>query len=124
ETVEDEVDEIESGVEDQRGPYAEDVVAAVEGTRGDVETTRWAAEGREELRTAVEDAIAGVNDAIGASLSLADGEGEVGDEVSESGDDGESAGDADADEEIDALVATLDRIERAVEEAGLDPDED
>ncbi|WP_290817139.1 HEAT repeat domain-containing protein [Halovivax sp.] len=101
EELENDLDDVESGVADQRGPYAEDVIDEVESAAGDVESTRWTEEGREELREVVGIALAEISEILGTSLSLADDE-----------------------ELVDALVETLERVGTEIDEAGLDPDTD
>ncbi|MFC6717534.1 HEAT repeat domain-containing protein [Natrialbaceae archaeon GCM10025810] len=102
--IEGEADDLESDLEDQRGPYAEDVVGEITGASGQITGTRWTEEGKAELIDAVEDFLATVNDILGSDLEL-------------------ETGDADADAP-DQLAAGLEDATDAVEGADLDPDED
>ena len=101
EELEDALDDVEDGIADQRGPYAEDVIDEVDSASTDVETTRWTEEGREELREVISSALEEINAILDTSLSLADDE-----------------------DLLDALVSTLERVGTEVDEAALDPDDD
>ena len=99
--LEDALDDVESGIEDQRGPYAEDVVADVEEASETIESTRWAEEGHDELRAVVAEALESINEVMGTSLTLAEDESLV-----------------------DRLVATLERVGTEIDEADYHPDDD
>ncbi|WP_353633508.1 HEAT repeat domain-containing protein [Halobacterium sp. NMX12-1] len=104
---EDPADEIESRLSDlrddleaQRGPYAEDVVAAIEDAQSTLESTRWTEQGEDELQAAVSEYLDAAADPLGEAFA---------------------GGDV-ADPE--ALAEELDEVAEAVDAAGLDPDED
>ncbi|ELZ13284.1 PBS lyase HEAT domain-containing protein repeat-containing protein [Haloterrigena salina JCM 13891] len=100
--IESDVSDLESDLEDQRGPYGEDVVSDINGASGTITGTRWTEEGNAELIEAVDDFLDEVNDLLGTSLTLSN-EGE------------------DVPEQLDA---TLDAAAAAVEDAELDADDD
>ncbi|QRV15542.1 HEAT repeat domain-containing protein [Haloterrigena salifodinae] len=100
--IESDVSDLESDLEDQRGPYGEDVVSDINGASGTITGTRWTEEGKAELIEAVDDFLDEVNDLLGTSLTLSN-EGE------------------DVPEQLDA---TLDTAAEAVEDAALDADDD
>ncbi len=100
--------ELESNLEDvgaeleaQRGPYAEDAVEGLEAASEEIADTRWTEQGEDELRAAVEAALADINEVLGTSLSLDD--------------DAELA---------DSLIAALEATGAAIDEEALDADED
>ncbi|MFB6161008.1 MAG: HEAT repeat domain-containing protein [Haloferacaceae archaeon] len=99
EALADRIDDLRGDLEAARGPYAADVVEAVEDAVGTVEDTRWTETGAGEAA----DAVRAFADAAGEALA---------DEF------------AVADDEPDSLVATLQEVAEAVESAGLDPDAD
>jgi hypothetical protein len=86
-------------LESQRGPYAEDVVEAVETAAGTVADTRWTERGEPAVADAVESFVDDADGTLDADLAV------------------------DGDDE-DALTAALDAVAEAVEDADLDPDED
>ncbi|GAA0658410.1 HEAT repeat domain-containing protein [Salarchaeum japonicum] len=96
EELESRLSDVRSGVEDQRGPYAEDVVSDVNGVKTTVEGTRWTADGRDAVVEAVQAFAATVNDTLDADVSAPD----------------------------DLDVSAFDDLVAAVEDAGLDADED
>ncbi|ELZ12636.1 PBS lyase HEAT domain-containing protein [Halovivax asiaticus JCM 14624] len=137
----DALDDVESGIEDQRGPYGEDVRDELSSARSDIDSTRWTAEGVDDLRTVVATARAEIVETLGADEAAI----EPVDESAFDASDGEPAADdaAEADRPaaddpgarraaiddridaaIDGLVATLDDADEAVEAAGLDADDD
>jgi len=96
---EDRLADLRDRLEDQRGPYAEDVVESIEETSSTVADTRW-----------TDDGLPDVVDAVEAFLGTA----------AEQLDDSFAAESGDA----DALAAALEEAAGAVDDAGLDPDED
>ena len=100
EELEDRIDELQSEADDKRGPYAEDVTGAISGAAGTIERTEWASEGIEELRPVVADFHAATEDALSSTI-----------ETEETTD-------------VASYVAVLEATETAVEDAGLDPDDD
>lgn len=99
ETIEGRIDDARSAVEDARGPYASDVVETVEATTGDLEDTRWTEQGEGELVEPVGTFLAAVGDQLGADLSTS----------------AETPG---------GLADALGLAVEAIEDAGLDPDDD
>ncbi|MGA9399519.1 HEAT repeat domain-containing protein [Haladaptatus sp.] len=87
-------------LEDQRGPYAEDVISDVEDAISTVEDTRWTADGSAELVEVIESFVDTVQEAIGTDFSVT---------LTRNSDD---------------LAEVLGDTASAVEEAELDPDED
>ncbi|TKX79450.1 HEAT repeat domain-containing protein [Halorubrum sp. SD626R] len=145
--LEDRVAELREGVEAARGPYAEDVVDAIESAEATLEGTEWTAAGRDDAADAVSafveaaadavddevdaDAIEADPDAIeadpdGGDESDTDGAAaDAGDEAEndETGDD--ETDDAGAnDDRVTVLVAALDAVAAGVADAALDPDDD
>jgi len=96
---EDRLADLRDRLEDQRGPYAEDVVESVEGTSSTVADTRWTDDGLPEVVDAVEAFFGAAAEQLDDSFAA------------ESGD-------------ADALAAALEEAATAVDDAGLDPDED
>jgi hypothetical protein len=92
----DRLSDLRDDLEEQRGPYAEDVVAALEDAQGTIEDTRWTDDGLDDVAAAVRTFA----------------------EESPAGEFGV------AEEAEEAVLATLDDAIAAVEDAGLDPDED
>ncbi len=99
EEFESRLSDLRDQLEEQRGPYAEDVVAEVEDVGSEIADTRWTETGETELVNVV-DAFA---ETVARTL-------DVDVEVRT--------------EDTDALAATLDDVADAVASAGLDPDED
>jgi len=93
------VEDLQGRLEEERGPYAEDVVEQVEAAKGTLTDTRWTETGEGEAAEAVETFLASVNDTLDA-------------DVEASGDD------------ADALATALEDASSAVESAGLDADDD
>jgi hypothetical protein len=108
ESLESRVSGLREELEAERGPYAEDVTDAIDSAGSTLTGTRWTEQGRTEVADAVT-AFAGEFD-----------------EVLDSGVADEVEGDADGDTPVDteALAETLDAAVAAVEDAGLDPDDD
>ncbi len=135
------VAELREGVEAARGPYAEDVVDAIEGAEATLEGTEWTAAGRDDAADAVsafvEAAADAVDDEVDADAIETDpdaGDGSDDSAGDESGDDAAAdASDAPEEDETDetsdddrvaALVAALDAVAAGVADAALDPDDD
>ncbi|WP_336036876.1 HEAT repeat domain-containing protein [Halobacterium yunchengense] len=100
EELEARLSDLRDGLESQRGPYAEDVVAAVEDAQSTIESTEWTDQGLEELRETVSAFLDAAGDPLGESFV-------GGDEA-----------------DTDAFVDELDDVVDAVEYNDLDPDED
>ncbi len=101
---EDEDDDLESQLEalreqlaDQRGPYAEDVTAAIGASTETVDDGEWTSQGDREVVEALEAFVDTVEETLDVSLGSVDDE---------------------------ATTAILTAASEAVEAAGLDPDED
>ncbi len=118
----DALDDVESGIEDQRGPYAEDFVSEFDGASGDVGSTRWTVEGVAELADAVSRAVDDTDDALEATVTVdepitAEVEPAVDDEP-------RSALDDRIDAAAEGVAAAIDDLVAAVEAAELNPDDD
>ena len=98
--IESRLSELREELEAQRGPYAEDVVAAIEDTQSTLESTRWTEQGEEELQAAVSTYLDDAGEALDETF--------VGGEVADP----------------EALAEELDEVVDAVDAADLDPDED
>lgn len=98
EALEGRIDDLRADLDEQRGPYAADVVDEIEGARGTVEDTRWTEDGEPDVLAAVESFVAAASGELDAELAF-DG--------------------SDVEEAAEALEA----VAAAVEEEGLDPDE-
>ena len=72
EDLADDLDDVESGIEDQRGPYAENVTDEIDSAVSTIESTRWTAEGALELRDVVERAVEDVDDVLGTDVAGGD----------------------------------------------------
>ena len=104
ETLESRVSDLRDDLEAQRGPYAADVVEAIESASGTITGTRWTEQGRPEVAAAVAAFVDEVAEVLGTDIG--------------------DGGDADDPVDTEALAATLDDVIDAVEGAGLDPDDD
>jgi len=98
--LEDRVDDLRSELEEQRGPYTEDVIGAIEAAQSTIESTRWTDTGVEDLAEAVETFRDAVAETLGTDIDAAVGE------------------------DTDDYVAVLDATAEAVAAADLDPDQD
>jgi len=97
--LEDRIAELRDGVEEARGPYAEDVIDAIEAAASTLEDTEWTADGRDDAA----DAVDGVVEEASESVAV--------DAFPEHDD-------------LDELIAALDAVAEAVADADLDPDAD
>ncbi|WP_276261601.1 HEAT repeat domain-containing protein [Haloglomus litoreum] len=93
------VEELRDGIEEARGPYAEDVVAVIESAQGTLGEAEWTERGETEAVDAVATFLAALEE---QDLSV----------------------DADAGETPADASAALDEAAEAIEGAGLDADED
>ena len=123
--LEDRIAELRDGVEEARGPYAEDVVDAIEAAASTLGDTEWTAAGRDDAADAVVAFVDAAADAVDDGVD-AD---EIDPDTVDTGSADTEAADADAAEETggdrtDDLVAALDAVAEAVAGAGLDPDDD
>ncbi|QLG62668.1 HEAT repeat domain-containing protein [Halorarum salinum] len=99
EELESRLSDVRSDLEDQRGPYASDVVADVEEAATTVRDTRWTEGGESDLPGVVSSFLADVNETLGSDLST------------------DAA-------EPDALADDLEGAAETVEGADLDADDD
>jgi hypothetical protein len=97
--LESRLEELRSTLEEERGPYGEDVVAAIDEAKSTIEDTRWTEQGESE----VADAVASFAERVEETL------------------DGDFAPDGDDQE---SLLAALDSVADAVTEAEFDADGD
>lgn len=99
EALETRLSDLREDLEEQRGPYASDVVEELESAQSTIQDTRWTDQGVEELAAAVNTYL----DEVGGILE----------------DDFQTVG-ADTDEQVEALGT----VAYTIEAADLDPDED
>ncbi|WP_066418283.1 HEAT repeat domain-containing protein [Halorubrum aethiopicum] len=143
--LEDRIAALRESVEEARGPYAEDVVEAIETAASTLEDTEWTADGHGDAAEAVRAFVDAAADAVDveavddgetdgdAADALLDEVAEAADEDGGNGDDDGETADADGPETADGpdgevpiadLVAALDAVAGAIGEADLDPDDD
>ena len=99
EELESRLSELRGELEDQRGPYAEDVIGEIEDAGATIEETEWTDRGEGELIEPVESFVESLNGALGSNVTL-DGQ------------------------EPASLVTTLQTAAAVVGDAALHPDED
>jgi hypothetical protein len=97
--LEDAIEDVREDLEDARGPYAEDVVADVEGVSETIADTRWTEDGHDSVLDAVDSFTDAVSETLDASIAR------------------------DGDDTEDATSALADATD-AIESASLDPDAD
>lgn len=107
EELEDRISELRDGIEDERGPYAEDVVDSISDARSTVSDTRWTVVGIDSVEDAVDSFLESANASLDSSVTL-----ETDDDPAEQS------------VRSDACAATLEAVESAVEDAGLHADDD
>ena len=95
--LESQLDELREQLADKRGPYAEDVLAAIETASDTIENGEWTNQGDSEVDEAVSSFVERVDETLDVSLGSAD---------------------------EDAPAAVLAAASEAVEAAGLDADDD
>ncbi|WP_247731376.1 HEAT repeat domain-containing protein [Halovivax limisalsi] len=120
--LEDDLDDVASGIEDQRGPYAEDVVSDLESASGDIESTRWTREGIADLYATIETAVAESEAALDTPLHIDDSVARNVEPAAE--DEPRSELDERIEEAAAGFVSVIDDLIEAVEDADLDPDDD
>ena len=91
---------LRSDLEEQRGPYAEDVVEQVSDAGTTVEESEWTENGREELVVVVEDFVADVEEILDVNLGVT------------------------VTPEVEDLAAAIEESAVTIGEADLDPDDD
>ena len=94
------IEELRADLEEQRGPYADDVLDGLTERQSTIEETRWTANGLPAIQEAVNAFLDDAGEALDTEFGSAD------------------------DEEPEALAHELDAVSEAVEEAALDADED
>jgi len=129
--LEDRIAELRDGVEAARGPYAEDVIDAIETAASTLEDTEWTADGRDDAADAVVAFVDAAADAVDEGVDAGDIDPDTLDaDATDTGTSETAATDADADDgdrdsdRIGDLVAALDAVAEAVANADLDPDGD
>ncbi|SHH36991.1 HEAT repeat domain-containing protein [Halobaculum gomorrense] len=100
EEVESRLSDQRDDLEEQRGPYASDTVDDIESARARIADTRWTDSGEATLPGVVDDFFAAVTDTLDTDLNRA------------------------GDDDPESLADALDDAVAAIEDAGLDPDED
>ena len=105
EALESRVSDLRETLDAERGPYASDVIDAVESARSTLTDTRWTEQGGTEIADAVSAFADEIADALDTDLD-------------------HDAGDADAPPAPETLAETLDAAVDAVDDAALDPDDD
>lgn len=93
------LEDVQSDLEEARGPYAEDVANELADVAGTVADTRWTEDGHDAVLDAVESFLADAGDALDDSFRTED-------------------------EEPESLGASLETVADAVTDAGLDADDD
>ncbi|WP_435098571.1 HEAT repeat domain-containing protein [Halorubrum sp. N11] len=127
--LEDRIAELRGSVEEARGPYADDVVDAIEAAASTLEDTEWTAAGRDDAADAVVAFVDAAADAVDDEVDTAELEPDTLDpdtvdtDAADADDDESPTEGTDADR-IDDLVGALDAVAGAVGDAGLDPDDD
>ncbi|MFC7199913.1 HEAT repeat domain-containing protein [Halospeciosus flavus] len=114
EQLEGRLSDLRDDLEDQRGPYAEDVAEGIREAASTVEDTRWTEAGAEDVAAAVEAFLDTVETETGVSVSA---DGADPDALEKAADEVESAG-LDADEDAETIQTLLDAITTL--EGGLD----
>ncbi|MFB6219847.1 MAG: HEAT repeat domain-containing protein [Halolamina sp.] len=100
EEIEGRLDDLRGSLADQRGPYAEDVLDAIGEHQSTTEDTRWTADGVPAVQEAVDSFLDAAGDSLDTDFGSASQEG------------------------TEALTHELDAVVDAIEDAGLDPDDD
>ena len=119
---EDRISDLRSDVDDQRGPYIEDVADEIGSESTTISTSEWTEEGEEEVAEAVSDFLAAVNDTLGESFAVtADDPAGIAEELDAIADEiGEMALDADDDADtIATLLEQTDSLSSDIEAATL-----
>jgi hypothetical protein len=115
------IETLRDGIDDARGPYAADVLDAIEAAGETLETTRWTAAGRD-------DAVAAVTEFVDAAAEAVD-DGVAADAIETTPEGGvdtaaDATDDAATEDRIAALVDALDAVAAGIDGIGLDPDDD
>ncbi len=117
----DRLDSLREALNDQRGPYAEDVLDALSGHRSTIEDTRWTANGTPAVQEAVDAFLDAAGDALDGDFGTAGEEGleALSHELDVVADDiGDAELDADADAEaLASLVEAAETLGTSLDEA-------
>ena len=118
--LEDRLDDVRDGIEEQRGPYGADVESDADDAASRVRDTRWTRDGAPEVRTAVETFLETAGTELDETFEV-DGEDEDAmieaiETVGETAADGRLDADADA-ETIAALLEALEGLDSALDDA-------
>jgi len=114
EELRNELQDLQDELEEQRGPYAEDVVAEIESAASTIESTRWTETGDGQIAEAVDSFVASIDGTLDVEVAGA------GVEALEAA--GEAVTDADLDADDDAetiasLLETTDELQSDVDDA-------
>jgi len=113
EEIEEEAELLRDGLENERGPYAGDVIDAIDDERSAITETEWAPDGVDALEAAVADFLTTVEQTVDVELPSPSTDYETDqDDPSVDGSD------------LDGLTGPLDDASEGVTDAGLDPDDD
>ena len=115
--LEDRVAELREGVEEARGPYADDVVDAIESAVSTLEDTEWTAAGRDDAADAVVAFVDAAADAVEGESDATDIDPDTVD--ADAADEGGEALDS-----VEEYVEALEAVAGAVADAGFGPDDD
>jgi HEAT repeat protein len=98
--LQDRIDAVREGIEDERGPYGEDVAEELATAAGTIRDTRWTDQGEGEVREAVDARLDELDETLEASVDSPTGE------------------------DLDDYADAVDGAGETVRDAGLDADED
>jgi HEAT repeat protein len=118
--LEERIDGIRDAIEEERGPYASDVIETLDSAETQITETRWTDPGESDVVETVESFLESANDVLGTDLSVGDRSIEsCADAVSDTIDAIESAAlDPDEDAEtIDALIEAADELQSGLDDA-------
>ncbi|MFD1512247.1 HEAT repeat domain-containing protein [Halomarina rubra] len=110
--LEDRISAVRDGIEDQRGPYGEDVAEELETAAGTIRDTRWTDTGEGAVREAVDVRLNDLDETLDASVATASG-----DDLDAHADAVESAAetvrgaDLDADDDAETIATLLETAE-------------
>ncbi|MFC5970225.1 HEAT repeat domain-containing protein [Halomarina salina] len=110
--LEDRIGAVRDGIEDQRGPYGEDVAETLETAAGTVRDTRWTDTGESEVREAVETRLAELDETLDGGVA-----GPTSDDLDAHADAVEDAAEAvrnadlDADDDEETIASLLESAE-------------
>jgi hypothetical protein len=123
EALESRLADLREDLEEQRGPYAEDVVSDVEAAQSTLTETRWTATGEAEIVDVVNDFLASAGDALDTDFGRLEPEEEPAEALAHELDAvADAVGDADLDADADsetlaALVEATDALAAGLEDA-------